>query len=516
MENRIKLEAKRSVEIKEIFGIMELWKTEKRPDMASLLQRLDENRLNDLSKGEKENLKRYFQELGLLTSSRNPLLTRDGQNLIDTKTMKVPERGIYKLYYIDDPFVGKEIIDYEEMDPSDREENMEEIGKVIEFEDFEELEDREFKRKLSGDDKNHSFHVQFVRYDNNSPRVAEGNIISNDLTLKYPASHDTDARWKLEVNTGRKTGILEGSVHIDIVETISSFIGNFSEEHLVVKMEFKEAEKEPPVLKNFKKTFNLNSKIYFRGISDDNDWEISLTLPVVPKTPEDATRWIAHLLKEEIIKLDRKYITKSTIEKEYSKILENSLIPDVMKDWYFSVDSFIEELKYENEELYYRIWATEDLFVDYFMATTQPKDWKKKIILIDGSNVAWNHGSKEMGDKPLAKNIEIMIDYLTKNKKFEKVIAFCDANLKYLVEDKEKYDELIQAGKLSPVPSKTIADYFLIDYAQRYGAYIVTGDRYRDWNKKAGKFGWDSAKIEVKKFKIRENEAIVYDLEVSE
>ena len=504
MKKEIEFSAKRSVEVREIFAMLELWKYEKRPDMAILLKKLDEDRLSYLSDGEKDNLRRYFQYLGLMSSKR---LTASGRQLISDKIMKVPERGIYKLYYIDDPLLGQSILDYKEVEASDTKEDLESKGRMESFEGFVELDGKEFERQLN--DKHERFSLQFVRPDEDTaPSIAKGNEMYFDLKLEA-RENEKKAIWKLEIDINHRKGELSGETDVDIAKNMDSWFNEFSKSKMAMTMSFEDVKKNIGILKKFEETEKTKAEIDFKQTRDENEWDISIKMPVIPKTRNDAEKWIEHLLKEKIPL--GKYLSKTSLERRYTEIMENSTIPDAMPEWYFSLDSFMKNL---NKDTYHRIKATEDLFVDYFMATTPPEDWKKRIILVDGSNIAWNHKDKKRGAAPFAENIEIVVNYLREDKGFEKVIAFCDANLKYLVEDRKKYDELVQAGTLTSVPSRTIADYYLIDYAQRYGAYIVTGDKYRDWKKDAEKFGWAKADIETRDFKITGGEVVVYNLEV--
>ncbi len=506
MERKIELTAKRSMEVRKIFAMLELWKYEKRPDMAILLKKLGEDELRYLSDGEKDNLRRYFQYLGLMSSSKT--INSLGRQLISNKIMKVPERGIYKLYYIEDPLAGTRVLDYKEVDARDKQNDLEVHGKIETFEDFKEIEGKDFKRMFNKDER---FSLEFVKNGGGSPSVALEESTSGEVSIVYNGG-ESSALWELNVSVDKKRRKLSGETDINLARNLSSWFNDFSKTEMAMAMSFEDAKKNIRVLEKFDKREKIKAEIDFEGLEDTNEWEISLKIPVVPKKEEDAEKWIEHLMKKEIP--PSKYIPKTFVERKYTEIMENSTIPDAMPDWYFSLDSFVENLKNTSRDTYYRIKATEDLFVDYFMATTPPEDWKKKIILVDGSNIAWNHKDKKKGGKPLAKNIGLMMEYLKNNKGFEKVVVFCDANLKYLVDDRKKYDELVQAGTLHPVPSRTIADYFLIDYAQRYGAYIVTGDKFRDWKEDARKFGWARAEIETRDFKITGGEVVVYNLEV--
>lgn len=104
-------------------------------------------------------------------------------------------------------------------------------------------------------------------------------------------------------------------------------------------------------------------------------------------------------------------------------------------------------------------------------------------ILVDGSNVAWSDGSRDAGDKPKVKNIMLVIEKL-KSLGPSEVEVLCDANLRKEVEDKQAFDELLKKKIIKQVPSKTDADEFIINYAKKFKARIVTNDTYKDWAQK--------------------------------
>lgn len=116
-------------------------------------------------------------------------------------------------------------------------------------------------------------------------------------------------------------------------------------------------------------------------------------------------------------------------------------------------------------------------------------DQKRKVfqiysdtkIVVDGSNVAWNNGNRAEGDKPKAKNIQLVIEKI-REFGFSEIIVLCDANLNYDVEDKTIFDDLKKSKLIKNVPSHTDADEFIISYAKKFEARIITNDTYsKDW-----------------------------------
>ena len=101
-------------------------------------------------------------------------------------------------------------------------------------------------------------------------------------------------------------------------------------------------------------------------------------------------------------------------------------------------------------------------------------------ILVDGSNVAWNNGSREAGDKPKAKNIRLIVQKLS-GLGVNEIDVLCDASLRLEVEDEDEFDELLKKKIIKQVPSKTDADEFIINYAKKFKARILTNDTFKDW-----------------------------------
>lgn len=101
-------------------------------------------------------------------------------------------------------------------------------------------------------------------------------------------------------------------------------------------------------------------------------------------------------------------------------------------------------------------------------------------LFIDGSNVAWNYGSKEKGDKPLIKNILTAAEAATE-KGFTDIWVFLDANLVYETEDKDLLTDLQNKFRIEKTPAGTDADSFIIEYAKKSNGYILSNDRFKDY-----------------------------------
>jgi hypothetical protein len=98
----------------------------------------------------------------------------------------------------------------------------------------------------------------------------------------------------------------------------------------------------------------------------------------------------------------------------------------------------------------------------------------ERLVLIDGSNVA--HSSE--GDKPRLANI-LLIEEKLREEGMEPVIV-ADAALRHQIDDRGRYEKLVDEGKIKQAPAGTDADYFILSFARELGASVVSNDRYRD------------------------------------
>lgn len=96
------------------------------------------------------------------------------------------------------------------------------------------------------------------------------------------------------------------------------------------------------------------------------------------------------------------------------------------------------------------------------------------LALVDGSNVA--HSTE--GDQPRLRNIELVVEKLLEDGMEPVVVA--DAALRHQIDESQKYEALIDDGKIKQAPAGTDADYFILSFARELDAYIVSNDRFRD------------------------------------
>lgn len=98
----------------------------------------------------------------------------------------------------------------------------------------------------------------------------------------------------------------------------------------------------------------------------------------------------------------------------------------------------------------------------------------EKIALVDGSNVA--HSTE--GPKPRLANIRILCETLVEEGYTPIIVV--DAALRHQIDDRDGYEEMVEAGMIRQAPPGTDADWFLLSFARELGASVVSNDRFRD------------------------------------
>jgi hypothetical protein len=96
------------------------------------------------------------------------------------------------------------------------------------------------------------------------------------------------------------------------------------------------------------------------------------------------------------------------------------------------------------------------------------------VVLVDGSNVA--HSSE--GEQPLLANIVAVCDKL-REEGYEPVVVV-DAALRHQIDDRARYERMVDDGRIRQAPAGTDADYFILSFARELGASVVSNDRFRD------------------------------------
>ena len=109
---------------------------------------------------------------------------------------------------------------------------------------------------------------------------------------------------------------------------------------------------------------------------------------------------------------------------------------------------------------------------------------KKKFILVDGSNVALFRPTRKGNGRynnikkilTFLKDLQLKIEF-----KYEIVI---DASLRHHIDNLNNLENDISKGKIIQCPSRTCADYFILEYYKRYPekVIIISNDNFSEFN----------------------------------
>jgi len=109
---------------------------------------------------------------------------------------------------------------------------------------------------------------------------------------------------------------------------------------------------------------------------------------------------------------------------------------------------------------------------------------RKIEILVDGSNIAFF--LRDERKKAKLSTLKLLILYLEEIKKMYAIEyqIITDASLKYRIDDKHKLEEYYRRGKIVECPKGVKADYFTIEYANRYpdSTIIISNDGFKEYN----------------------------------
>ena len=111
---------------------------------------------------------------------------------------------------------------------------------------------------------------------------------------------------------------------------------------------------------------------------------------------------------------------------------------------------------------------------------------ESRKVLVDGSNVA--HFTE--GSSARLQNIVLVMEKLREEGLEPLIVA--DAALRHQIDDKAKYEQLIESGVVHQAPAGTDADFFILSFAREKDARILTNDRFRD---RAPKFSKERDRI---------------------
>lgn len=98
-------------------------------------------------------------------------------------------------------------------------------------------------------------------------------------------------------------------------------------------------------------------------------------------------------------------------------------------------------------------------------------------VVIDASNVA--HANKKEDSKPLMSNILAAVKALEESG--DEFVIIADASLRHEIDDKEKYEKLLESDNVEEAPAGMDADYFILELASNENARILSNDKFRDY-----------------------------------
>ncbi|KKN07299.1 hypothetical protein LCGC14_1068540 [marine sediment metagenome] len=102
---------------------------------------------------------------------------------------------------------------------------------------------------------------------------------------------------------------------------------------------------------------------------------------------------------------------------------------------------------------------------------------KKIIIVCDISNICYYN---TRGDQPKLKNIDLLFSSIPEDIEF---IGIADCSLYHTIDEKLRYKEEYLIPKLiTEAPSSTRADDFILNFAVKNNAFILSNDRFLEYD----------------------------------
>lgn len=134
---------------------------------------------------------------------------------------------------------------------------------------------------------------------------------------------------------------------------------------------------------------------------------------------------------------------------------------------------------------------------------------EKQKLVLDGSNIALYNANNKDKKTACLNNIQLITNELYK-RGYREIILFIDASLRHQVENIAVFTNFISNYGLKSVevPSGTNADLFIIDYAIKNNAIIVTNDKFRD-HIESGKITLEFLKTHKLNYVIVDNQALI-------
>ena len=102
---------------------------------------------------------------------------------------------------------------------------------------------------------------------------------------------------------------------------------------------------------------------------------------------------------------------------------------------------------------------------------------KERVAVVDGANVAYAERSAE--GEPKVSNIVAACQAL--EAEGYTPIVIIDASLYHEIDDPAQLEGLLDQQDIRQAPSQTDADYFVLQTAERYNAWVLTNDEYYEY-----------------------------------
>ena len=98
-------------------------------------------------------------------------------------------------------------------------------------------------------------------------------------------------------------------------------------------------------------------------------------------------------------------------------------------------------------------------------------------VVVDASNVA--HYVKNENGQPQMSNLLAAVKALEESE--DEFVIIADASLRHDIDDKEKFEKLLESDNVEEVPAGNDADHFILEIATSEKAKILSNDKFRDY-----------------------------------
>lgn len=104
-----------------------------------------------------------------------------------------------------------------------------------------------------------------------------------------------------------------------------------------------------------------------------------------------------------------------------------------------------------------------------------------RFFLIDFLNIAYQSG------KPELRNFELVLSKLRSLDPSATILGIADPHSIKVIDDQDRYEQLVKTGVIRQVPSKGEADFYMLKFAEmKPNCYLVSNDTFKDYELKNG------------------------------